>query len=237
MKYIASLSGGKDSVALTLGLIEKGYPLDEVVYYDNGMDFKSIHDVIYNQVKPALDTHDIKLVTLHPKNNFMYDMFERPVKYRKKEGCHYGYSWCGGACRWGTTAKLRCIEEHTNGSMEYVGIASDEISRLEKERKSTKLFPLADWGWAEADCLVYCRSKGISWWEGDVDLYDVLDRVSCWCCRNKNLKELKAMWKYLPEYWEKLKSLQSRTDMPFKKYGSVFELEKRFENEEANQRR
>lgn len=28
-------------------------------------------------------------------------------------------------------------------------------------------------------------------------------RVSCFCCANKNLKELKAIYKFLPEYWQK----------------------------------
>lgn len=90
----------------------------------------------------------------------------------------------------------------------------------------------------ESDCLNYCKQKGIKWIEhtknGDVDLYDVLDRVSCWCCSNKNLKELKSIYKYLPEYWEKLKFLQSKTNRPFKKYGNIFELEERFKKEEYN---
>ena len=38
MKYIASVSFGKDSLAMLLLLIEKKCPLDEVVFYDTGMD-------------------------------------------------------------------------------------------------------------------------------------------------------------------------------------------------------
>ena len=60
----------------------------------------------------------------------------------------------------------------------------------------------------------------------------VLDRVSCWCCANKNLKELRNYYKYLPKYWNKLKVFQEKTDRPFKnnKY-TIFDLEKRFESE------
>ena len=83
----------------------------------------------------------------------------------------------------------------------------------------------------EKDCLNYCHDNNIFWFEGDIELYSVLDRVSCWCCRNKNLKELKAIWKYLPYYWKCLKGLQSRIDEPFKQSGSIFELERRFEKE------
>lgn len=34
MRYIASVSFGKDSLAMLLKLIELQYPLDEVVFYD-----------------------------------------------------------------------------------------------------------------------------------------------------------------------------------------------------------
>lgn len=232
MKYIASLSGGKDSVAMVLKLIEEKWRLDEVVYYDNGMDFNAIKDVIFNQIYPILKDNNIKLIVLHPKNSFMYDMFEREV-HERCGGIHYGYSWCGGITRWGTSEKTRVCNSYCKNNPQYIGIAYDEI-----ERCKDKIYPLVEWKMKESDCLNYCKQKGIKWIEhtknGDVDLYDVLDRVSCWCCSNKNLKELKSIYKYLPEYWEKLKFLQSKTNRPFKKYGNIFELEERFKKEEYN---
>lgn len=66
----------------------------------------------------------------------------------------------------------------------------------------------------------------------DVELYSILDRVSCWCCQNKNLRELRNMYLYLPQYWKMLKGLQSRIDIPMKGEGrSVFQLEERFKKE------
>ena len=89
----------------------------------------------------------------------------------------------------------------------------------------------------EADCLKFCYDRGFFWNEDNgygkiVRLYDFLDRCSCWCCQNKNLKELEAIYKYLPNYWEALKKLQSKTDRPMKKSGSVFELEIKFKEKE-----
>ena len=37
MKYIASVSFGKDSLAMLLILLEENKPLDEVVFYDTGL--------------------------------------------------------------------------------------------------------------------------------------------------------------------------------------------------------
>ena len=44
--YSASFSGGKDSTAMVLLLIKNHYPLDEVVFYDTGMEFSAIYNVV-----------------------------------------------------------------------------------------------------------------------------------------------------------------------------------------------
>lgn len=230
MKYIASFSGGKDSLAMVLRLIEENKPLDEVVFYDTGMEFKAIYNN-RDKLKDLLNEKGVKFTELRPDCPFLYKMFEKPVK--KKDGTiGKGYSWCGGRCRWGTTEKLKALEKYCKGCYEYVGVAVDEQKRLEKERKGHKLFPLAEWGMTEEDCLNYCRERGWNWLENDVDLYDVLQRVSCWCCGNKNLKELRNYYKYLPEYWERLKEFQSKTTRPFRGDETIFDLEKRFESDE-----
>lgn len=44
IRYIASCSCGKDSVAMVLTLIEKEYPLDCVVFLDTGKEFNAINE-------------------------------------------------------------------------------------------------------------------------------------------------------------------------------------------------
>lgn len=229
MKYVASVSFGKDSLAMLLKLIEFKYPLDEVVFYDTGMEFQAIYET-RNQILPLLEAEQIKYTELHPEYEFQWKMFEKPVN--GKNGFHYGYSWCGGRCRWGTTDKLKALEKYSKDCVEYVGLAVDEPERLQKERKGNKCFPLADWNMTEEDCLKYCYEQGFQWMENGIPLYSILDRVSCWCCSNKNLKELENIYRFLPDYWERLKELQSKTNRPMKGDGkSVFDLEKRFEKE------
>lgn len=235
-KFIASCSFGKDSAAMVLRLLEEKKPLDEVVFYDTGMEFDAIYKV-RDMIVPRIEESGIKFTTLKPPRPFLYDMLARPVK--RRDGSYlYGYGWCGGTCRWGTTEKTAAMDKYEAGCHWYVGIALDEPERLARlpEHKSS---PLAEWGMTEADCLRYCREHGISWDEGGIDLYDVLDRVSCWCCSNKNYKELKAIHDYLPTYWEKLKALQTRiSERPMKKwankkygaYGNVFDMERVFED-------
>ena len=101
--------------------------------------------------------------------------------------------------RWFTTYKTNTIKRYLkanygNEYVEYIGIAADESKRI--ERHTAKRLILVELGMTELDCLNYCHQKGFNWYEGEYELYDHLDRVSCWCCRNKNLKELKNIYQY-----------------------------------------
>ena len=248
-KYIASVSWGKDSTAMILMILEKGYPLDEVVFYDTGMEFQAIYNV-RDKMLPLLSEKGIKYTELKPDRPFLYDMLERPkIKRTGERVC--GDGWCGGACRWGTFAKQRAVNKCCGNNITYIGLASDEQKRLQN-LETHKKSPIAELGMTEADCLQHCYDKGFNWLEkttetesGYIDLYEILDRVSCWCCANKNAWELYNIWKYLPQYWEQLKELQSKIDRPMKnfcnkkfgEYGNVFELEKVFESGYVPKRR
>lgn len=228
MEYVASVSGGKDSTAMTLYLIDHELPLTKAVFFDTGAEYGAVLRVI-DKLERELSSHGVEFVRLYPDESFYLQMLARPVKGRMSED-HFGYEWCGGATRWMTRQKTAAVKTYMQAlgeCVEYVGIAADEAHRA----KAGKRYPLIDAGMTEADCLAYCRDRGYSWDEDGVDLYDVLDRASCWCCGNKNLKELRNMRRYLPHYWSRLMGLQSRMERPYRKDASVFDLDRRFEME------
>lgn len=243
--HIASVSFGKDSLAMLLLILdsEGQYPLDEVVFFDWGMEFQAIYNN-RDKLIPILQEKGIKFTGLHYPTSFMYNFCEREV--RKKNGTiQKGYSWCGGRTRWGTDRKQLTIKKYyktiNREIVEYIGIAADEFERIPRARAKGQILPLVDANMTEKDALDFCCKKGYNWFEGNIDLYDIMDRVSCWCCKNNNLKELRNMYHYLPEYWNKLKEMQDKTCMPYKnytkcgnKYGTVEELEYRFKCEDNN---
>ena len=226
MKYILSFSGGKDSTFLLLELIRRRYPLDEVLFFDTGWEY----DVMYEHIdkcRQLCEDNGIKFVTLYPDRSFDYLMFDHRTRSGKQ-----GYSWCGGPCRWGTRCKIQTLNRYIRRSgrcIVYVGIAADELERLEREQEYYKRFPLVDWGFVEADCLRGCYEAGFDWG----GMYEHLDRLSCKFCANKNLKELRNVRKHYPKVWSELKDYQSRTYRPYKSNGeTVFDLETRFEFED-----
>lgn len=218
-KYVASVSFGKDSLAMLLLILEKGLPLHEVVFYDTGMEFQAIYS-IRDRILPILEEHGVKYTELHPPRPFLFDMLEKPVN-SKKNGLHYGYSWCGGCARWGTATKTAALDSHARKAgknvVQYVGIAADEPKRLQRLQEN-KVAPLADWGITEADALRLCYEGGV-----------LLGRKRVPPIRHK---ELRNIYTHLPEYWNRLKEIQARTERPMKGEGkSVFDLEERFRKE------
>lgn len=229
--YVASFSGGKDSLAMVLRLMEERYPLTHVVFFDTGMEFAAVYRNV-DRMEEICKAKGITFVKLRPKNDWLYDMLLKPIN-AGKENEHFGQEWCGSACRWRTGDKVAIINGYLSGLgsyVQYMGMAVDEPLRI--DRTNGKRYPLVDWKMTEADCLRYCYDHGWNWLEDGVELYSILDRVSCWCCANKNLKECRNYYHHLPRYWAMLKALQSRIPRPFKKGATVFDLEKRFAKED-----
>lgn len=205
-------------------MLERGDAPDIVVNYDTGVEFQATMNVL-ETVKAYALSLGIEFVQLRPARPFLYDMIEKPVRGRS-DGTT-GYSWCGGSCRWGTAGKRQAFDRYlktlTEPYEECVGIAADEKNRMKDKR-----YPLAEYGITEAQALRYCHYLGYEWKEDGVDLYSILDRVSCWCCANKNLKELRNIHHYLPDYWEKMKSLEALTHKTMRKGTTLEALERKF---------
>ena len=221
LKYVASCSGGKDSIAMVLHIIESGRPLDAVVFYDTGKEFSAVYRMI-DRLKEFLP-ESCEFIHLSPEVSFDFQFAKKTVT-KRNGSFQKGYGWCGGSCRWATTEKTKAINRYLLSlqfdCIQYIGIAADESDRC--KNVPSILYPLVEDGWTEADCLLYCYSHGFRWEEfttktltNRICLYDILDRVSCWCCANKNIRELRHIREFLPQYWEKLLEMDKLSPYPF----------------------
>ena len=79
---------------MVLRILEENLPLDEVIFFDTGMEFDSIYHN-RDRMKRLLAERKILFFELSSKNHFLFDMFVRPVKYRNPETKQYPihYGW------------------------------------------------------------------------------------------------------------------------------------------------
>lgn len=245
--HVASFSGGKDSTAMVLHMIERGDHLDEVMFCDTTMEFPAMLRHV-EKVKQVIESAGIKFTTLRSNHDFEYYLTQVDVPNRKPTSQHFGvpgYGWPSFKIRWCTKhLKLELIEEHLEDLREryeviqYIGIAADEDYRLERENNqdATHRHPLRDWGWVEEDAMRYCLGKGYDW-EG---LYEIFrdektgrSRVSCWCCPLSSYNSLRSLRKYFPDLWENLLDLDRKQWQSYAHGYSVADFDRRFALEDA----
>lgn len=80
------------------------------------------------------------------------------------------------------------------------------------DRKWPVKFPLIDMGMGEADSLAYCRFLGYHW-DG---LYEVQDRVSCFCCPKGGKAKREVIRSNFPDLWEEWQRLDEVANQSFK---------------------
>ena len=240
--YVVSFSGGKDSTAMLLRLLELGEQIDEVICCDTYKEFPQMYKHI-EKVRKIVDSKGIKFTLLRHEWTFDYWFYDYEPKRRKPEefkarfGDAKGKSWARSRARWCSgELKIKLMDKYFNALrskynvIKYVGIAADETARIERKNNQQEgtVLPLVNWGWTEEQCLNYCYSLGYDW-DG---LYKIFTRVSCWCCPLQSLEELRKLRKHFPELWEELRAMDAKTWQQFRKDYSVEDLEIRFVLEE-----
>jgi len=68
IKHIVSLSGGKDSTAMLLRMLEEGWPVDIILFCDTGMEF----DAMYRHIEKLERYTGRSIVQLKSPQSFEY---------------------------------------------------------------------------------------------------------------------------------------------------------------------
>ena len=78
-----------------------------------------------------------------------------------------------------------------------------------------------------AQALEYCKERGLTW-DG---LYDIFDRVSCWCCPLGGVTRAEKIYHNFPLLWQRMLEMESWLPKECRRYTgnrTVSDLTKRF---------
>lgn len=223
--HVVSFSGGKDSTAMLLRMLELGMQVDEILFCDMTVEFPAMYD----HLKKVEEYTGRKITILRDEHDYEYYLLKHHPKKKTAGRPRKGNGFPRPDLRWCTGIKQKLISKHLKqlkkkyNVIQYIGIAADEQNRVKD-----KTYPLVDWGWTEKDCLEYCYSKGFDW-DG---LYKIFHRVSCWCCPLQPIDELRKLRKHFPDLWNKLMWWQTQTWSKFMHKTKVKKLEVRFAYED-----
>lgn len=168
MRYIASCSFGKDSLATILLARKHGEPLDEAIYcevmFDKGIsgEVPEHRDFIYTKGIPALERMGVKVTVLRGDKTYV-DLFTGQVTRGPKKGLLRSFPVCG-KCYVQRDCKLRPIERYQKtlppDTVHYIGIAQDEQTRLLRLQEGKKVSLLEKYHFTEQDAKELARRQG-----------------------------------------------------------------------------
>jgi len=196
---VICFSGGKDSTAMLLRMIELGEKIDYIVFADTGFEFPLLYDYI-KQIEKLIGR---EITILKPCKSFDYWRFGKLSKGKNK-GDIRGFPQVLTPCYWMRESKVNTINnfvKNLGNVVRVLGIASDETERVQKD-KSLR-YPFIEWGWFEEDCIDYLQQKGLI-----NDLYKFFSRIGCWMCPKQSNYSRYMLYKHYPKLWSLLKIME-----------------------------
>ena len=244
---VVSLSGGKDSTAMLLLMLERNMPVDLVIWADTTMEFPEMYEHISKLDEHLYRERGLHITALRHPRGFEWMMFDvsdgigkKSLDYRLEQNISLtGRGWPNMRNRWCTGfLKAHLINKFSNTLkgehkvLHYIGIAADEAHRCKNGQ-----YPLVEWGITEAQALEICYDRGFDFG----GLYRIYHRVSCWCCPLQRVDELRKLRRHHPRLWEHLLDMDERAKAmygtsvlgEFKRNWSVARYDKRFAQEGA----
>ena len=239
-KHIASISYGKDSLAMLEVMKQNNMPIDKIVHvelmatdtipadYPDIMNWKRYADERILQ-RYGLEVEHVTANTNYEK--LFYSIPKRKEKNRHREGTILGFpslrsQWCS------RSLKVQVMQDLFKGDcIQYIGIASDEPKRFGQLNEKVRS-PLAEHGITEPMAYQICK---------DLDLlapsYLQSKRSGCWFCHAQPIAQLRLLRQQHPDLWNILLAWDKDSPIPFrhgKRHGdhSVHDFERRFKLED-----
>ena len=222
---VVNFSGGKDSTAMLLMMLEKEVQVDRIICVDTTKEFPAM----YRHIKKVQKMCPIEIEIV--QIDFDY-WFSEHIKTKGKHKGKNGYGFPDFRNRWCTALKREVVKKTQkiiadDNYIQYHGIAYDEKERCNNNKGRDIRYPLVEWGITEKQALEYCYSKGLDY-EG---LYEIFHRVNCWCCPMSRIGELRVLYNSFPELWEELIEMDKKSFRKYRSDYSVNELSHKFEKE------
>jgi len=237
-KNVAMWSGGKDSTAMILLMIEKGYTDFDVVFVDTGIEWPEMYDYI-KKTKAVFEANGISVRII--RGPYTWDGVFHHINIKgKTKGSIKGFpyaigSWCTDRLKAVPMRKVK--KEYRNGT-QYIGLAIDERSQKRQSRIQAYLegnadmtnieYPLVDFAVTEEGASAICAKWGLV-----NPLYSWFGRTGCWCCPKQPLAALFQIYNHEPAKWAQLRAWQDESPVPFRADMTVHEMEEKFRTNPA----
>ena len=209
MKYIAMLSGGQDSTAMTLRLLELGEPVDYIVFSDTTLEFDEMYEYIDKLDSFLQRKYGIAITRLKPRRSYESWVFG-DVTSGDMEGKIRGVPLVSMPCFWRREAKEVPFkdwlkENNINEYKTYIGFTFREVDRWKNIEQYNAIAPLVEWKWNEPDVQEYLKENMM-----ENKLYQHFSRTGCGICQKQSLDAKYQLYKHYPKQWDYMADIEAR---------------------------
>lgn len=197
-KHVVGLSGGKDSTALALWLVE-----------NEPRDYEFICNETGNEL-PEMQAHWARLERMlgQPLKRVRHSVDLLELCEQMNALPNFRMRWCTRILKIEPT--IAYMESLPEGSTLYVGLRADEEPRRGIYGEDMLIrFPLREQGWSEADVWRYLAKMGVT----------IPARTDCALCPYQRLEEWHALWANNPWHWKQGEALEAKTGHTFRSAG------------------
>lgn len=206
-EWIVSWSGGKDSTATILLMLENKVPIKKIIYVRMQWteEIPATLPIMTEFVDRAIERFEqiglnVELHKTEPLKDLTKKTYTERTKRKYKIGKPYGVSsFMRGGCK-ATDQKQKTIASvNTKGEYEMIGYAADEtqrLHRLDDKRQSIML----ELGIRENDTYSICRKYNLL-----SPLYDLgITRDGCFFCPNVKQNEINLVVNSRPDLYNEI---------------------------------
>jgi len=234
--YVASISYGKDSLAMLEIIKRNNMPLDRIIHCEVWatptiqadlppmVEFKDKADKIIRE-RYGIEVERVRAAQSYEEQ--FYQLYQRGTR----KGELYGWPfimrpWCNSMLK---VAPLN--KKGTRGFVTYIGIACDEPGRLHRLTEKLRS-PLFENNITEQWCRDWCEANDLL-----SPIYTTATRGGCWFCHNQQIGQLRLLRKNYPELWAMMLKWDKDSPNPFRPNGATIrDYEKRFDLEDRQVR-
>ena len=212
MKYIATISFGKDSTVMCDLLLKNGYPVDYIIFNDTLDEFDLMYEYKSKVEQYFKDRYGKDIITLIPNRNFN-DSVLRTVKNSdtpSRNGQFVGLPVANGKamCHLRKTLKVNPFDSWVRKTLKkeqfkvYFGYTNDEPDRANGD----DIYPLIEYfDMSELDCKKYLQEQ-----EMENPLYRYFNRTGCAKCPYKSEQDWWQIYHNFNDVFEDAKQLEEK---------------------------
>ena len=237
----ANISGGRDSVAMTVRSLELGEQIDYLIFCDTGLEFPEMYQYMDN-LNEYLKRNFNKSLTIIDKSKIIEEWaFEKTITRGANIGRLrgipkiIGHDFCTREAKAIPSKNfIKSLSPNRFKTTVLVGYTANEVKRgrVSNFDYATARYPLHEWGWNEAEVTEFLKSRGIM-----NTLYKHFNRTGCYICPKQSKQSLYNLYLNYPKQWEIMKNWEAKAkelnciNQSFKIDKTLEQLEQEFNNQ------